>query len=306
MDNEIEVVAKALPSTTEVQTRIDDMLANRKHMIERVKPMLIDEVDIYTLPGMKKPSLGKPGAEKLAAIFGLRASFTIDKDTMDVIGKTADGKSYVAYICTLTNKGEFAGEGRGATFMEWKRNSYRKVYKKDFATLTEEEKKAAGAPIKAMGKFGEYEMYKVPEAPVFDGLALNKAIKMAQKSAFVDAVIRTTGMSDLFTQDVEDMDMSMYADEPAHAPTPEVAPAPVVPAAKITDEQVIQIDRLIGELDTPADEVYGWIKTRFNSDVKDLKESEAKAIINLLGQRLEKKNGEMSQEDAARELGAKI
>lgn len=33
----------------------------------------------------------------------------------------------------------------------------------------------------------------------------NKTIKMAQKRAFVDAVIRTTGLSDIFTQDLEDM-----------------------------------------------------------------------------------------------------
>lgn len=32
----------------------------------------------------------------------------------------------------------------------------------------------------------------------------NKAIKMAQKRAYVDAVIRTTGLSDIFTQDLED------------------------------------------------------------------------------------------------------
>jgi len=33
----------------------------------------------------------------------------------------------------------------------------------------------------------------------------NKTIKIAQKSAFIDAVIRSTGLSDLFTQDIEDM-----------------------------------------------------------------------------------------------------
>lgn len=32
----------------------------------------------------------------------------------------------------------------------------------------------------------------------------NKTIKMAQKRAYVDAIIRTTGLSDIFTQDVED------------------------------------------------------------------------------------------------------
>lgn len=33
----------------------------------------------------------------------------------------------------------------------------------------------------------------------------NKTIKMAQKSAFIDAVLRTSGLSDFFTQDLEDM-----------------------------------------------------------------------------------------------------
>lgn len=36
----------------------------------------------------------------------------------------------------------------------------------------------------------------------------NKTIKMAQKSAFVDAVIRASGMSDFFTQDLEDMNQA--------------------------------------------------------------------------------------------------
>lgn len=33
----------------------------------------------------------------------------------------------------------------------------------------------------------------------------NKTLKMAQKSAFIDAVLRTSGLSDFFTQDLEDM-----------------------------------------------------------------------------------------------------
>jgi transcription termination factor NusB len=33
----------------------------------------------------------------------------------------------------------------------------------------------------------------------------NRAIKMAQKRAYIDAVIRTVGLSDVFTQDLEDM-----------------------------------------------------------------------------------------------------
>jgi hypothetical protein len=35
----------------------------------------------------------------------------------------------------------------------------------------------------------------------------NKTIKMAQKSAFIDAVLRASGLSDFFTQDLEDMNL---------------------------------------------------------------------------------------------------
>ncbi len=38
-----------------------------------------------------------------------------------------------------------------------------------------------------------------------NGGDVNKTIKMAQKSAFIDAVLRASGLSDFFTQDLEDM-----------------------------------------------------------------------------------------------------
>ncbi len=36
---------------------------------------------------------------------------------------------------------------------------------------------------------------------------VNKTLKMAQKSAFIDAVLRASGLSDFFTQDLQDMDI---------------------------------------------------------------------------------------------------
>ena len=42
----------------------------------------------------------------------------------------------------------------------------------------------------------------------------NKTIKMAQKSAFVDAVIRSSGLSDFYTQDLEDMEPSQMSTYP--------------------------------------------------------------------------------------------
>lgn len=42
----------------------------------------------------------------------------------------------------------------------------------------------------------------------------NKTVKMAQKSSFIDAVIRSTGLSDIFTADLEDMATSQVFSRP--------------------------------------------------------------------------------------------
>lgn len=215
MENEIiEIKDVSVVPVTEIQERIDTMLTNRMYLIEKVKPMLIESVDIYTLPGMKKPSLGKPGAEKLASIFRLVATFIADKETIEMIGKEINGKPYVAYICNLTRDGVNAGQGRGATFIEYERTQYRNVNLNEFeaikASLKPEDYK------EAEGKYGKY--YRVKDGVTFDQLALNKAIKMAEKSAFIDAVIRATGMSDLFTQDVEDMSVEIEPEHSVQAP----------------------------------------------------------------------------------------
>jgi len=237
-------------SQTDMQMRVDIMLANRKHVIDRVKPILITGVDVYSIPGAKpddnghvKQSLGKPGAEKLAAIFNLAVSFEIDRETMEAIGATLSGRQYVAYKAIVTSAGVFKGEGRGASFIEEKRNSYRMIFETEFNGLTNEDKETCQGPFagksKSTGK--PYTYWRIPEAPVFDPLALNKTIKMAQKSAFVDGIIRVTGMSDLFTQDVEDMSPDQF-DQPPQEPTPTApikeAPKPAEPVAQEVKQAV--------------------------------------------------------------------
>lgn len=215
----IQAEDAALIPSTDVQTRINTMLANRAHIVEKLKPILIEGVDVYSLPGMNKPSLGKPGAEKLAAIFGLNGKFEVDKETMEAIGATANGKPYIAFVCNLMANGRVKGQGRGATVIEWERNNYRMVFEQEFNSIKDTLKEGEWkGPLQGVSKSSgkPYTYWKVKDAPVMDPLALNKAIKMAQKSAFVDAVIRATGMSDLFTQDLEDMSKDDLPQNHAH------------------------------------------------------------------------------------------
>src|SRR5215475_5715271 len=65
---------------------------------------------------------------------------------------------------------------------------------------------------------------------------VNKAVKMCQKSAQTDAVLRCAGLSEIFTQDLEDMPAFMReadpdAPAPFEAPRRQSEPAPAAPVA---------------------------------------------------------------------------
>ncbi len=79
---------------------------------------------------------------------------------------------------------------------------------------------------------------------------LNKALKMAEKSAHIDAVLRLGGLSEVFTQDIEDL------------PT-EVAVSVVRPiktaVTTITVEQVQRLQNRIRELNLQETRVLNWI-----------------------------------------------
>jgi hypothetical protein len=109
-----------------------------------------------------RKSLGKAGAEKLATIYSLVATFTKDNETLESF-PGVDG--LIPYICTLTRSGEVVGQGRGSAVLRLNNND------------------------------------------------ANKTMKMAEKSAFISAVIRSTGLSDIFTSDLEDMSPEVIQEE---------------------------------------------------------------------------------------------
>lgn len=168
MTEEKEIVAKeknVLMSADELKKQIEQEKEVRKVITDYIKSELKDGIDFGTITiksrdGSReytsKPTLFKPGAEKISSIMHLRATFTKDNDTWEMSGKVP---GLFCYICHLINtKGEIVGEGRGA----------------------------ANVKEKA-------------------GWIENNAIKIAQKRAMVDSVIRTGQLSDVFTQDIEDM-----------------------------------------------------------------------------------------------------
>jgi len=105
-----------------------------------------------------KPSLWKPGAEKIVGMMGLKSSWPNLARYEDAV---LEGKEIAQLLlrCELVNdSGLVVSTGIGARALQ--------------------------------ADYGD----------------LNKAFKMAKKSALVDAVLNCAGLSEIFTQDVEDMD----------------------------------------------------------------------------------------------------
>lgn len=94
---------------------------------------------------------------------------------------------------------------------------------------------------------------------------VNKTIKMAQKSAYIDAVIRASGLSDIFTQDLEDMN--------GHEVQPPIR-QPYRGPRLSREEAREKADRMINEADSLDDlmVVDGFVKRSVNLTDEDKEE----------------------------------
>jgi hypothetical protein len=173
------------------------------------------EGDFGIIPGTKKKSLLKPGAEKILRLFGLGARLRMADKEID----RAANFAMFTYRCEIYHlkTGTVIAECEGSTNSQETKYRERTVWK-----VTGKDKN--GNPIRQSVK---------EETPICD--VLNTLIKMAQKRALIGATILGTAASDYFTQDMEfDENPEMTraetsAQAPAQSSEPSQAPgeAPV-------------------------------------------------------------------------------
>lgn len=190
-----------------------------------------------------KPSLLKPGAEKVASLFGFTAHFTcIDK----ILNFSGEGNPdhepffYFEYRCTLTKGDMFVGECEGSCNSWEKKYRYRKAElrcpKCGKATIKRSKfgdgyycyAKIGGCGAKFAGNDPAITSQPKDDVKNFDTAEqVNTFQKMAQKRAFVGAVIVACNLSEYFTQDIEDIS-DFAVDEPAPYPAQgdNLSPAP--------------------------------------------------------------------------------
>jgi hypothetical protein len=209
-DNPSTALTRRSMALAPVQS-IEDAVALRAQIVEFTRRIMVAEKDYGVIPGTgSKPTLLKPGAEKLCTHFGLFDSFEIIEKVEDWTGVQHGGEPFFAYTvkCSLTRNGEVISEGVGHCNSWEKKYRFRRV----FGNKATEDDKRRGKPI--AGKYGTD--YLITNDDIFD--QVNTLLKMAKKRGLIDATLRAVSASEFYTQDVEDTHSEAEAQQEEVAP----------------------------------------------------------------------------------------
>ena len=260
--NELTIKEWSVPEIKEQVGKVQTLL----------KEVLADGHHYGTIPGTDKPSLLKPGAEKLCLMFRLAPKYEIKSIEYD--------NSHIGYeiTCSLHQIGSnnFWGQGVGScSTLESKyryRNDYEDTGRAPTKAYWDSGKNGQPRNIELIGGKGHvtkkddngaWKIYKTSGKIETPDIAdqYNTVLKMAKKRAMVDATITATGASDIFTQDMEDF-TSMVE------PTEKVTAGSVISFknTNLTDQEVFEALKEI------PDEIRDRMTTVVNAKQKTKKE----------------------------------
>ena len=103
-----------LGSVPEMQAKIEKYEKAKSVIFDWIEKNFVKEIDWGpTDERSKKPTLKKPGAEKMCRLFDTHPTWSPDKETWEMLGRPNDTVCMICYIVDNTT-GKIIGEGRGA------------------------------------------------------------------------------------------------------------------------------------------------------------------------------------------------
>jgi hypothetical protein len=203
---ELVVVKETSLTATDIRKQVN--------LIQEVmKNVMKENVHYGLVPGCgNKPTLLKPGAEKLMMTFRLAAEY-------EELPGSCESDTQVLYKinCKLTHipTGLIIGNGRGTCSSKEKKYKTRAVY----SNKATDEEKAIGKLEKRTTTNGVVEVYIIPQDP-WD--VQNTVYKMACKRALIAAVLNATAASDIFAQDIEELPEGTVIEDEQQIVKPEI------------------------------------------------------------------------------------
>lgn len=244
----------AMLSPAEFKMQLDTMKLGLSRLRDMQRDLMTEGEDYGVIPGTKKPTLLKPGAEKLGFFFRLVPTFSVERTYGDGVMTPPIGYVVTATLHLGDETGPAIGQGVGAC------NSWERKYRYRVAQRQCPACGVSGAIIRTKrntpqdgywcapnkGGCGENIALNNPAMTVTLGQVdnpdphdlENTLLKMAKKRAYIDATLTATASSDLFTQDMEDTqgDNTEAPAKPVEA-KPETKAKPKSEARVVPDER---------------------------------------------------------------------
>jgi hypothetical protein len=179
---------KSIASVSEQRNAIAQMMAT----------VMKKDIDYGTIPGTPKPTLYKPGSEKLLSMFHLTAKPIVDDLS------TPDCMRFRVFVqITEMGTGRYLGEGVGeASSAETKYQWRSIVCEEEFQTTPDDRRRTIWKDKQYGRSVTPFPLKQVRTC--MEDIA-NTVLKMAKKRAQIDAVLTVTAASDVFMQDAQEI-----------------------------------------------------------------------------------------------------
>lgn len=234
-DIEVAEVVEEKSIVRQDELSIDQLVAQVHKIQQAMSSVMKDNEHYGVIPGTNKPTLLKPGAEKLCLLFRLAPEYGV-KETWH------DDHFTVIATCRLNHitTGNFVAAGEGMCSTKESKYAYRTASRKCPAC-------GSDAIIKGKAEYGggwlcfkrkngcgqkfndnepaivNQPQGRVPNEDIPD--SYNTVLKMACKRALIAAVLNGTAASDIFTQDVGDTEVEPEPVAPVVAESEKSEPA---------------------------------------------------------------------------------
>jgi hypothetical protein len=307
--------ALAVPESNQVATvngalSVVELVGQADLIKEAMRAVMTNGEHYGVIPGTKKPTLLKPGAEKLCLLFRLDPEYPPEQ-VKEVWHP--DGHYTVTAICTLYHilSGNRIASGLGLCSTREEKYAYRNAERVcpdcGVAAIVRSKKKSAFFCIRDKGGCGHRFAFGTVAGDGLEGQdagkkpnenlpdTYNTVLKMACKRALVAAVLNGTAASDIFTQDLDDTDetLSEGGRSEAAQPTETGRDAPVAtPSESAADlSKLIEVMDTLAPLSVPEghkswDDLAGkYAKDNFNvrgGDATKLKQEQVDELVQYL------------------------
>lgn len=273
-------------NTEIVETGSSNVLTARdiRQQVNRIQEVLKEvmkkDVHFGIIPGCPKPSLFKPGAEKIAVTFRI----AVKSEVQDL--SYGDEKRYRVTCTAFALDGSVLGSSTGECSSDESKYRWRApVCDQEFEECDSDRKREKW--IKTQQSPKKIKQIKTEAADL-----ANTILQMADKRAYVAVVRKVTAASDVFTQDVEDLPEEVQAEIASQNATPagkpvvdmpkekEVAPVATNKAANpISDPQSKRLYAIRKSVNYPDDKFKEWLMTNYKTDDRNIERENYDAIV---------------------------